>query len=381
MLVLVGTCRCSGGSSTPGTGGSGGDASGGSTGGSARGAAGTGGRRRGHRRRGHRHRQAPAPRAARRGTAGSGRRRRHRHRGHRHRRQRQRGSGGTRRHRGAAGAAIRARPRCCATTSRATRPANRRAATGRAPMSSGATIAIDTAQFRSGSKSVKFTTPAGTSGSRTAYIRPAAASGLSRRPERLLRPHDVPPRISADGVGPLDVPPGQRPHRRADLPRAVSLRRPAPGHARAARSSAASSWPTTRRPTPTTATGPAATAGSTPTRSSSRSGAWSCAEWQFDGPTNTMRFWLDGAAVDTPDRHDHGRGLRQPARDLPVDRAHASTAWTSAGSRTRPDSARTIWIDDVVDLADPHRLPIALTAAAARSAAEVESVRESVPFG
>ena len=43
-------------------------------------------------------------------------------------------------------------------------------------MSSGATIAIDTAQFRSGSKSVKVTTPAGTSGSRTAYIRTAAAS-------------------------------------------------------------------------------------------------------------------------------------------------------------------------------------------------------------
>ena len=43
-------------------------------------------------------------------------------------------------------------------------------------MSSGATIAIDTAQFRSGSKSVKVTTPAGTSGSRTAYIRTAAAA-------------------------------------------------------------------------------------------------------------------------------------------------------------------------------------------------------------
>ena len=28
-------------------------------------------------------------------------------------------------------------------------------------------------------------------------------------------------------------------------------------------------------------------------------GKWSCAEWQFDGPNNTMRFWLDGAAVDS----------------------------------------------------------------------------------
>jgi hypothetical protein len=27
-------------------------------------------------------------------------------------------------------------------------------------------------------------------------------------------------------------------------------------------------------------------------------GRWACVEWQFDGPSNGMRFWLDGAALD-----------------------------------------------------------------------------------
>ena len=25
---------------------------------------------------------------------------------------------------------------------------------------------------------------------------------------------------------------------------------------------------------------------------------WACVEWQFDGPTNTLRFWLDGQPID-----------------------------------------------------------------------------------
>ena len=28
-------------------------------------------------------------------------------------------------------------------------------------------------------------------------------------------------------------------------------------------------------------------------------GKWSCVEWQFDGPNNTMRIWLDGARLPT----------------------------------------------------------------------------------
>ena len=76
-------------------------------------------------------------------------------------------------------------------------------------------------------------------------------------------------------------------------------------------------------------------------------GKWSCAEWQFDGPNNTMRFWLDGAAVDSLTVDGHRRGLRhQPT----------SYVWTAptfdrfdlGWESYQQDTARTIWIDDVV---------------------------------
>ena len=75
---------------------------------------------------------------------------------------------------------------------------------------------------------------------------------------------------------------------------------------------------------------------------------WSCVEWQFDGPNNTMRFWLDGAAVDSLTVTGTGSGLREPAaRPTPGPRP-PSIGSTSAGSRTSRTRARTIWIDDVV---------------------------------
>ncbi len=76
-------------------------------------------------------------------------------------------------------------------------------------------------------------------------------------------------------------------------------------------------------------------------------GSWSCAEWQFDGPNNTMRFWLDGAAVDTLTVTGTGEGcVNQPA----------SYVWTAptfdrldlGWESYQHDTARTIWIDDVV---------------------------------
>ena len=57
-----------------------------------------------------------------------------------------------------------------------------------------------------------------------------------------------------------------------------------------------------------------ATAGSTPTRWSIPAATWSCVEWQFDGPNNTMRLWLDGAAVDSLTVTGIGQGCgNQPA--------------------------------------------------------------------
>ena len=76
-------------------------------------------------------------------------------------------------------------------------------------------------------------------------------------------------------------------------------------------------------------------------------GNWSCAEWQFDGPNNTMRFWLDGAAVDSLTVTGTGEGCgNQPAGYVwtapTFDRL--DLGWESY----QQDTARTIWIDDVV---------------------------------
>ena len=64
---------------------------------------------------------------------------------------------------------------CSATTSRATPPATRRARRWTRQVSSGSTAAVDTAQARSGTKSVKFVAASG-SGSKTAYIRLASTA-------------------------------------------------------------------------------------------------------------------------------------------------------------------------------------------------------------
>ena len=94
---------------------------------------------------------------------------------------------------------IPARRRCSATTSRATPPAQAPSGNWTRQVSSGSTAAVDTTQFRSGTKSVKFVAAAG-SGSKTAYIRLASRDGqddLPRHAQRPLRPDDVPPRIRA----------------------------------------------------------------------------------------------------------------------------------------------------------------------------------------
>jgi hypothetical protein len=76
-------------------------------------------------------------------------------------------------------------------------------------------------------------------------------------------------------------------------------------------------------------------------------GKWSCAEWQFDGPSNAMHFWLDGAAVDSLTVTGTGEGcVNQPT----------GYTWTAptfdrfdlGWESYQQDTARTIWIDDVV---------------------------------
>jgi hypothetical protein len=75
-------------------------------------------------------------------------------------------------------------------------------------------------------------------------------------------------------------------------------------------------------------------------------GAWACAEWEFDGPNDTMRFWLNGAPIDDLTVVGTGDGCV---------RNDASFPWTAPLFRQidlgwesyQPDDARTLWIDDV----------------------------------
>jgi hypothetical protein len=80
-------------------------------------------------------------------------------------------------------------------------------------------------------------------------------------------------------------------------------------------------------------------------------GKWSCAEWQFDGTSNTMRFWLDGAAIDSLTVTGAASGSTAGCGNQ-----SATYPWTAptfdrmdfGWESYQQDSARTIWIDDVV---------------------------------
>ena len=74
---------------------------------------------------------------------------------------------------------------------------------------------------------------------------------------------------------------------------------------------------------------------------------WSCAEWQFDGSTNQMRFWLDGTAVDSLTMTGTGQGCVNAAANYTWTAPtfdHLDLGWESY----QTDDARTLWIDDVV---------------------------------
>ena len=346
-LVLVGTCRCSGSSSTPGTGmggdGGGGNASGGSggsTGGSAAGAAGSGTAGSGTAGTGTAGSGSAGSGAAGSGTAGSGTA------GSGTAGSTGGGSGG------AAGGTTGAGGGGNPCTTALLCDDFESYTTGQPPggnwtrtMSSGATIAIDTAQFRSGSKSVKVTTPAGTSGSRTAYIRtaaaavfPAAQSGFYGR--MMFRLESAPTAsVHWTFVQGSGVIAGQTYHALYRYGGQV----PVMQGSTFVGSQLMANYET---PDSYNGTGPGSDCWKHSNKIVVPVGAWSCAEWQFDGPTNTMRFWLDGAAVDTLTVMTTGSGcVNQPA----------TYQWTAPNfdrldlgwESYQADSARTMWIDDV----------------------------------
>ena len=76
-------------------------------------------------------------------------------------------------------------------------------------------------------------------------------------------------------------------------------------------------------------------------------GRWACAEWQFDGAHNTMRFWLDGVPLEALTMPGTGKGcVHQPATYTWTAPAFQDVAvgWQSYMT----DDARTMYIDDVV---------------------------------
>jgi hypothetical protein len=75
-------------------------------------------------------------------------------------------------------------------------------------------------------------------------------------------------------------------------------------------------------------------------------GKWACIEWYFEGATNTQKFWLDGKAIDDLTvvgqgqgciAHDTGDKWLFPTFD------HLYLGWESY----QTDDPREVWIDDV----------------------------------
>ena len=215
-------------------------------------------------------------------------------------------------------------------------------------VSSGSTAAVDTAQFRSGSKSVKFVAAAG-SGSKNAYIRLASTTAKTIFPVtpnviygRMMFRLEAAPTGDVhwtflQGSGLIA---GQNYH---------ALYRYGGQHPVMNGSTFVGNQLMANYETPDSygGTGPSSDCWKHASKVVVPAGNWSCAEWQFDGPNNTMRFWLDGAAVDSLTVMGTGEGCgHQPT----------GYTWTAptfdrldlGWESYQQDTARTIWIDDVV---------------------------------
>lgn len=74
---------------------------------------------------------------------------------------------------------------------------------------------------------------------------------------------------------------------------------------------------------------------------------WACVEWQFDGPNNTMHFWLDGKPVDSLTVTGEGQGcVHQPQTFTwaAPDFSTLELGWESY----QGDDPRTLYLDDIV---------------------------------
>jgi hypothetical protein len=85
-------------------------------------------------------------------------------------------------------------------------------------------------------------------------------------------------------------------------------------------------------------------------------GKWTCVEWEFDGPNATMRLWVDGTAIE--DLTVVGKGQGCVGQD-------ASYTWTAPDfselelgwESYQNDAARTLYVDDVMVSTKPIGCP------------------------
>jgi hypothetical protein len=85
-------------------------------------------------------------------------------------------------------------------------------------------------------------------------------------------------------------------------------------------------------------------------------GKWTCIEWQFDGPKNQLRFWLDEQPVESLSVNGTGQGCVGQAEGYvwtAPDFAELEIGWESY----QEDGARTAYIDDLVISSAPIGCP------------------------
>lgn len=217
----------------------------------------------------------------------------------------------------------------------------------RVETSPGATVAVDTSQARSGSKSVRLHTPAGP-GTKTAFIRLALGAGLPVSGNtfhgRMMfqlesAPDATDPAVHWTFLQAGGVVRGQT-HR--------ALYRYGGQHPVTDGASFVGSQLMANYETPDgyDGVGPESDCWQHADRVVVPVGTWTCVEWQFDGPTDSLRFWLNGAAVESLTVSGTGAGcVHQPSdyRWTAAVFAYLDLGWQSY----QPDAARTIWIDDV----------------------------------
>ena len=215
------------------------------------------------------------------------------------------------------------------------------------PVTSGGTVAVDTTQAHSGSKAIKVVADAG-SATKTAFIQLASTTATTIFPApgnmfygRMMFLLDSAPAASVHWtfVAASGLVPGQSYHAiyryGGQLP--VTQGTTFVGSQMMANYETPDSY---------SGNGPSSDCWFHSSQVVVPVGRWSCLEWQFDGPNNTMRLWLDGAAVPSLTVTGVGQGcVNQPA-DYPwtapsFDRL--DLGWESY----QADDARTLYVDDV----------------------------------